>query len=125
MKTRIQLCHLPPSVNAIWRHTKGGKTYRTQGYMTWIKGEEWNVQPQLIKQHRFRGPVYVTLAMKRPRANSDIDNRIKAILDFLQHIAAIDDDKNVYGVNAFWTADLPAGVAAEISIVQADALEAA
>ncbi len=125
MKTRIQLAHLPPSVNAIWRHTKGGKTYRTQAYMTWIKGEEWNVQPQLIKQHRFCGPVYVTLAMKRPRANSDIDNRIKAILDFLQHIAAIDDDKNVYGVNAFWTTDLPAGVAAEISIVQADQLEAA
>ena len=125
MKTRVTLNALPPSVNAIWRHTKGGKTYRTAAYMTWIRGEEWNVQPQLIKQHRFRGPVYVTLAMKRPRANSDIDNRIKAILDFLQHIAAIDDDKNVYGVNAFWSADLPAGVAAEISIVQADALEAA
>jgi len=125
MKTRIHLASLPPSVNAIWRHTKGGKTYRTQAYMTWIRGEEWNVQPQLIKQHRFTGPVYVTLAMKRPRANSDIDNRIKAILDFLQHIAAIDDDKNVHGVNAFWTASLPSGVAAEISIVQADQLEAA
>jgi Holliday junction resolvase RusA-like endonuclease len=69
--------------------------------------------------------VYVTLAMRRPRANSDIDNRIKAILDFLQHIAAIDNDKHVMGVNAFWSADLPDGVAAEISIVQADALEAA
>jgi len=125
MKTRIHLASLPPSVNAIWRHTKGGKTYRTQAYMTWIRGEEWNVQPQLIKQHRFTGPVYVTLAMKRPRANSDIDNRIKAILDFLQHVAAIDNDKNVHGVNAFWTASLPAGVAAEISIVQADQLEVA
>jgi len=61
----------------------------------------------------------------RPRSNADLDNRIKGILDFLQHVAAIDDDKNVYGVNAFWTVDLPAGVAAEISIVQADALEAA
>jgi crossover junction endodeoxyribonuclease RusA len=125
MKTRITLAALPPSVNAIWRHTKGGKTYRTAAYMTWIRGEEWNVQPQLIKQHRFRGPVYVTLAMRRPRANADIDNRIKAILDFLQHVAAIDDDKNVYGVNAFWSSDLPEGVAAEISIVQADQLEAA
>jgi len=125
MKTRITLASLPPSVNAIWRHTKGGKTYRTAAYMTWIRGEEWNVQPQLIKQHRFTGPVYVTLAMKRPRANTDLDNRIKGVLDFLQHVAAIDNDKHVMGVNAFWSADLPAGVAAEISIVQADALESA
>lgn len=121
-KTRITLAHLPPSVNAIWRHTKGGKTYRTAAYMTWIKGEEWSVIPQLKGQHRFTGPVYVTIAMKRPRANSDVDNRIKPILDFLQHIGALDNDKNVYGVNAFWSANLKAGTAAEISIVQADEL---
>lgn len=80
--------------------------------------------PQLMKQHRFTGPVYVTIAMKRPRANSDIDNRLKAILDFLQHVNAIDNDKNVHGINAFWAVNLPAGVAAEISITQADALAA-
>jgi Holliday junction resolvase RusA-like endonuclease len=121
-KTRLTLAALPPSVNAIWRHTKGGKTYRTAAYMTWIRGEEWNVTPQLRGQQRFVGPVYVTVAMRRPRANSDIDNRIKAILDFLQHIGAIDNDKHVYGINAFWSANLRAGTAAEISIVQADEL---
>ena len=125
MKTKLTLDSLPPSVNAIWRHTKGGKTYRTAAYMTWIRGEEWNVVPQLKTQHKFAGPVYITIAMKRPRSNSDLDNRIKPILDFLQHIAAIDNDKNVFGVNAFWSNNLKAGTAAEISIVQADALEAA
>lgn len=125
MKTVLRLSQLPPSVNNIWRHTKGGKTYRTAAYMTWIRGEEWNIMPQLIGQKRFVGPVYVTIAMKRPRANSDIDNRIKAILDFLQHIGAIDNDKHVYGVNAFWSSNLRAGEAAEISIVQADELGAA
>jgi Holliday junction resolvase RusA-like endonuclease len=93
--------------------------------MEWIRGEEWNVIPQLKTQHKFAGPVYITIAMKRPRSNSDLDNRIKPILDFLQHIAAIDNDKNVFGVNAFWSNNLKAGTAAEISIVQADALEAA
>ena len=125
MKTKLTLDSLPPSVNAIWRHTKGGKTYRTAAYMTWIRGEEWSVVPQLKTQHKFAGPVYITIAMKRPRSNSDLDNRIKPILDFLQHIAAIDNDKNVFGVNAFWSNNLKAGTAAEISIVQADALEAA
>jgi Holliday junction resolvase RusA-like endonuclease len=120
MKTKLRLAHLPPSVNRIWRHTKRG-TFRTADYMAWIRGEEWNVHPQLKGQHKFTGPVYVTIAMKRPRSNADIDNRIKALLDFLQHVTAIANDKDVMGVNAFWTRDLPEGVAAEISIVQADA----
>lgn len=125
MKTRITLANLPPSVNHLYRHTKGGKTYRTKDYLTWINGETWTASAQLRGQHRFVGPVYITLAMKRPRSNADLDNRIKGVLDLLQSIEAIDNDKHVMGVNAFWTVDLPEGVAAEISIVQADALVAA
>jgi Holliday junction resolvase RusA-like endonuclease len=125
MKTRLTLNALPPSVNAIWRFTKGGKMYRTQDYNTWANGEGWNVKAQLVGQHKFTGPVYLTLAMRRRRKNMDGDNFCKGIFDLLQHVGAIDNDKNVMGCNWFWSADLPAGVAAEISIVQADALEAA
>ena len=74
-------------------------------------------------QHKFTGPVYVTLAMKRRRCNQDGDNLQMPIFDMLEAIGAIDNDKNVMGCNWFWTRDLPLGVAAEISIVQADALE--
>jgi Holliday junction resolvase RusA-like endonuclease len=125
MKTRITLANLPPSVNAIWRHTKGGKTYRTREYMTWQNGEGWNVQSQMIGQHRFTGPVYITLAMRRRRSNQDGDNYQKGIFDLLESLEVIDNDKNIMGCNWFWSADLPDGVAAEISIVQADALEEA
>lgn len=125
MKTRLTINALPPSVNAIWRFTKGGKMYRTQDYNTWANGEGWNVKAQLVGQHKFTGPVYLTLAMRRRRKNMDGDNFCKGIFDLLQHVGAIDNDKNVMGCNWFWSADLPAGVAAEISIVQADALEAA
>ena len=125
MKTRLTLHCLPPSVNHLYRHTKGGRTYRTRDYLTWINAETWTASVQMRNQHRFVGPVYVTLAMRRPRSNADLDNRIKGVLDLIQSIEAIDNDKHVMGVNAFWSADLPAGVAAEISIVQADALEAA
>lgn len=123
LKTRLHLASLPPSANSIWRHTRGGKTYRTADYMAFLRGEEWNLAPQLKGQHKFTGPVFLTIAMKRPRANSDLDNRAKGLLDLLQHVQAIDNDKNVMGLNLFWSADLPAGVAAEITIVQADALE--
>ena len=125
MKTRIHLAHLPPSVNAIWRFTKGGKMYRTREYKTWANSEGWNVQSQMIGQHRFAGPVYITLAMKRRRKNMDGDNFQKGIFDLLESLEVIDNDKNVMGCNWFWSADLPEGVAAEISIVQADALEEA
>jgi Holliday junction resolvase RusA-like endonuclease len=122
-KTRLTLTALPPSVNAIWRHTSGGKMYRTTQYMTFLRGEEWNLVPQLKTQHKFVGPVFITIAMRRPRSNADLDNRAKGTLDLLQHVKAIDDDKNVMGLNLYWSRDLPEGVAAEITIVQADALE--
>lgn len=123
MKTRLTLAHLPPSVNAIWRFTKGGKMYRTSEYQTWANSEAWTVAAQLRDQHKFTGPVYLTMAMRRPRANSDLDNRLKGIFDLMQQVGAISDDKDVMGINAFWSKDLPEGVAAEISITEADELE--
>ena len=125
MKTRVTLNHLPPSVNAIWRHTKGGKTYRTTEYNTWANGEGWNLKAQMAGQHRFTGPVYITLAMRRRRSTMDGDNFQKGVFDLLQSVGLIDNDKNIMGCNWFWTADLPEGVAAEVSIVQADPLGAA
>lgn len=125
MKTRLTLSHLPPSVNHIYRHTKGGKTFRTAEYLGWQNGEGWSVKAQLAKQHKFTGPVYITIAMRRPRSNADIDNRLKGVGDLLETCGAIENDKYIMGWNAYWSADLPQGVAAEIAIVQADELEAA
>lgn len=122
LKTRLTLAQLPPSVNHIYRHTRNG-VRRTEAYLTWANGEGYTVNRQLAGQHKFVGPVYITLAMRRPRSNADIDNRIKGILDLMQSSGAIDNDKNVLGVNAYWTVNLAPGIAAEISIVQADELE--
>ena len=77
------------------------------------------------EQHKFTGPVYITLAMKRRRSNMDGDNFQKGIFDLLQKMGAIDNDKNIIGCNWYWSTDLPQGVAAEIAITQADELEAA
>lgn len=122
-KTRLTLAHLPPSVNAIWRFTKTGKMYRTTEYQTWANSEGWSVKAQIANQHRFTGPVYVTLAMRRRRSTQDGDNYQKATFDLLEAVGAIDNDKNIMGCNWYWSADLPEGVAAEIVITQADVLE--
>ena len=86
--------------------------------MTWLNGEGWNLKTQSAKQPKFSGPVYIQCAMKRPRSNADIDNRLKGIGDILQHVGAIDNDKNNHGWNAWWSDDIKEG-AAEISIVSA------
>lgn len=122
-KTRLHLITLPPSVNALWRFTREGKMYRSSEYTRWRMGEGINLKAQLRTQRKFTGPVFITLAMRRPRTNADLDNRGKACLDLLQHVGAIDNDKHVMGLNMFWTVDLPAGVCAEVSIVEADALQ--
>jgi Holliday junction resolvase RusA-like endonuclease len=124
MKTRLHLAHLPPSINHAYSHTRKG-VRRSDSYMTWINGETHFLKRQMAGQTRFQGPVYVTLAMKRPRSNADIDNRLKPIGDMLQRLEIIANDKLIMGWNAFWSADLPEGVAAEISIVEADGLEKA
>jgi len=123
VKTRVTFAHLPPSVNAIWRFTKTGKMYKTKEYCTWANSEGWTVNAQMKGQHCFIGPVFLTIAMRRPRANADLDNRLKGTIDLLQSLEVIANDKDVMGINAYWSAHLPDGVAAEITIVQADALE--
>jgi Holliday junction resolvase RusA-like endonuclease len=123
MKTRLTLAYLPPSVNHAFMRRKAGQVIRTDAYRTWSNGEGYQVNRQLASQHRFTGPVFVTVAMKRPRSNADLDNRLKPIGDLLQKSGAIVNDKDIMGWNVFWSRDLPEGVAAEISITEADALE--
>lgn len=123
MKTRLTLHCLPPSVNHIYRHTRTGPK-KTEAYRAWANGEGYAINRQLANQPRFDGPVFVTVAMRRPRANADLDNRLKGIGDLLQECKAIANDKHIHGWNAYWSADLPEGVAAEIAIVEADRVAA-
>lgn len=120
MKTRLKLANLPPSTNALWRHGKGGKTYRTREYQIWLNGEGWNLKAQMVGQPKWKEPVYITGALRRPRANSDLDNRLKGIGDLLQDIGVLADDRLIEGWNVWWSSTLPEGIAAEISITPAD-----
>ena len=119
MKTRLQLAHLPPSVNHIYRHTRRG-TFRTEAYRAWANAEGWTLCRQIANQPKWATPVYITAALRRPRANADLDNRLKGIGDLLQELGVIANDKLISGWNVFWSSDLPKEVAAEISITAAD-----
>lgn len=121
MKTIIQLSELPPSVNHIYRRTKTGMT-KTAKYRAWAKGAGWDAKCTIHGITKWDCPVFITVAMRRPRANSDLDNRLKGIGDLLQDAGIILNDKQIHGWNVWWTTTLalPDGVAAEISITAAD-----
>ena len=122
MTARYQLAHLPPSANHIWRHTKSGKTYRTEKYLAWLNAEGWNVKAQMPSQPKLAGQVHVICWLRRPSANADLDNRLKGIGDLLQSVGVITDDKQIVSWNAQWYLDLPKGVEAEIAIAAAGAI---
>lgn len=90
----------PPSANAIWRNVKG-RTLKSKVYRQWLDRNAWKVKTQHVGEP-IDGPVTVSIHLNRPRANADIDNRIKPALDVLEAAGAIVNDKQVMSVYAAW-----------------------
>src|SRR5690242_18445728 len=109
MKTRLKIEALPPSVNHIYRHTRKG-TFRTQEYNTWANAMGWSIKAQMRGQPKWNEPVFVTAALRRPRANADLDNRLKGLADLLEDLGVISNDKLINGWNVFWSKSLPTGI---------------
>jgi len=82
----------PPSVNHIWNRGRGGKVYRSRAYQTWITRSLFSTGR---KVRMVGGPVCVEIRIwggKGWRKGRDIDNVLKPLMDYLQHIGAIEDD---------------------------------
>ena len=110
-KTVILLPLVPPSVNRIWRTGKNrstGKpvTYRDKSYTAWIDAVGLYANRQAVSQKRWAEPVHLDIAMRRPRKNADLDNRLKATVDLLESLGVIANDKLVTGISARWAADI-------------------
>lgn len=90
----------PPSCNMLFR-TTGNKRYKTGSYVLWIsKGvdciKQQNIALKLLKD------INIEIYVPRLRINSDIDNRIKPVLDLLVKAKILVDDKYVNSVYAEW-----------------------
>lgn len=101
-RTLISLPVVPPSVNRIWRHGSG-RTYRIPAYAKWLNAMGLIAKGQMRGQPTWDAPVKVSILMRRPRKNSDLDNRIKPLLDLLQSAGVIANDKLVTGIQADWS----------------------
>lgn len=94
MNTIIEL-PLPPSVNRLWRNRRGRSApYTSPRYATWKRAAD----NAYLANKRAWAPIHghfravVTLNAAK-RGNSDADNRLKALFDWLQRVELIENDK--------------------------------
>ena len=85
---------LPPSVNAMYKRGRGYGLYKSKEAKEWVTECLW-----LLKKNRkkFGGKVDVEIHFFFKR-DSDIDNRIKPLLDLFQEAGVYKNDKQVYSI---------------------------
>ena len=106
---------MPTSTNRIWRmpsrFSKSRKPYLNPTYQKWKNESDGELMRQRPGKgwHTITGPFDVTLEVtKKKRFKMDLDNRIKALLDWAKQVGLIVDDKYQNTVKIAW-GDVPLG----------------
>jgi Holliday junction resolvase RusA-like endonuclease len=89
--------YLPTSVNRLWRHGRG-RTWCDPSYTDWIKRCDRLLMGTRLPT--FTGWFSVDILLHGRM--SDGDNRIKAVLDYLERINVVTDDKYCIGGHWGW-----------------------
>lgn len=83
---------VPPSLNKAYSNARRGRVLSHTA-------RNWKMHAAHVIKHQRRrkvcGPVVIVCNVERPTASSDLDNRVKLLLDALVAADAIDDDRNV------------------------------
>lgn len=90
----------PPSMNRLWRVGKENTMYRSDVYERWKKEATWTAKIQ-VRNKCIKGPFKLTITFVKPdKRHRDLDNLLKAVLDCLQSVGAIENDKNCVWIDA-------------------------
>jgi Holliday junction resolvase RusA-like endonuclease len=94
----------PPSVNRIWRGARG-TVHRSAEYTDWVKAADrlMMLNGGMRGLQTIHGHFTALVEIKRHSINSDLDNRIKVVLDYAQRIGLVSNDKNLFEITARWS----------------------
>jgi Holliday junction resolvase RusA-like endonuclease len=93
----------PPSTNNLWRYASGRKPYPSDDYKMWKRNADSIYQAYSRQWVPIKGRFNAELTFNQKHRNrSDIDNRIKPCLDWLQRVGLIENDKLCSSLNAVW-----------------------
>lgn len=96
----------PPSTNAIWARGGGGRVRLSKDYMAWKAAADkfvlftgaWRRAQKITGLFTFE----LVLDRSERRRAGDLDNRIKATLDWCQSRELIRNDSDCEDVHAYW-----------------------
>jgi Holliday junction resolvase RusA-like endonuclease len=102
MTTVFRMTKLPPSTNNLFINVTKGRV-KSQQYETWLQEAQIDYYRQRPKG--VAGPVHITMEFQEPGRKSDLDNRVKAPLDFCVKSGIIEADDNtiVRSISAKWS----------------------
>jgi Holliday junction resolvase RusA-like endonuclease len=100
----------PPSVNRIWRNARRS-IRRSDEYTAWVKAADQLMLANggMRGRQTIHGHFTALVEIKRHSINSDLDNRIKVVLDYAQRIGLVSNDKNLFEITARWSSDAVTG----------------
>lgn len=104
--------HIPPSTNGLFLNIPGRGRVRSKAYKAWASLAEWDYRASRTLSGDFS--VVITLDRGRIRKGSDIDNRIKAILDMLVTNRVVEDDSRCVSITIRY-GEAPKGVRVEVA----------
>lgn len=96
---------VPPSVNGLFPTVmtdKGPKRVKSKAYRAWSEEAGWMVPP--AAKGKVPGHFKATLVFDRPSASrkTDLDGRVKAVLDLLTDMGVIRDDSFAERLTLDW-----------------------
>lgn len=100
---------MPPSVNKIWRIGPGSRVYKAPAYTAWARSAGWEIAAK--RPGRFPAGTKVAMTVKagKPKRARDIDNLSKALLDLMQGVGIVDNDRDVVDLHLAWDNTVPDG----------------
>lgn len=102
---------MPPSLNGAFPTVRRGASFQrvaSKKYLAWKQEAGWLVKTQL-RGDRIAGPFDASIAiLKTDNRRSDIDNRVKPVLDLLVSLGVVDDDSLCRRVTAKWVREAQA-----------------